>query len=154
MTENIPPPDNDQDRWRRNYESRVRFAVFLVVLLVLGCLGLFLKEAAFFPTYGLPEISLPAADPSVNPYRQPALAAATASGVVTAIVPRVDKMPDGSLQKNFYARTEYYLAKYDGNCYFHHFLGPDAPRYAVGDHVTVSYQPFAADVCGSSIIVE
>lgn len=154
------PQGKEEDARRRKYERRVRHAALLAILSLLGAV---FYLAQLLPAVSLPDLpdvatpfsALSGQDPSVNPYRTPGLPEAQAAGVVTAIVPRTDRMPDGSWQKNYYARTEYYLERYNSNCFFHHYLGPDGEtRYSPGQGVTVSYQPQVQDVCGSSMIIE
>jgi len=75
------------------------------------------------------------------------------AGEVKAIAPRNDKMSDGSVRKNLYARTEFYQPESRGVCYFHQYMGTVA-TYKVGDRVRVQYDTQAGDVCGSSRIVK
>lgn len=75
------------------------------------------------------------------------------AGEVKAIAPRNDKMNDGSVRKNLYARTEFYQPESGGVCYFHQYMG-EVATYKVGDRVRVQYDTQASDVCGSSRIVK
>jgi hypothetical protein len=75
------------------------------------------------------------------------------AGEVKAIAPRSDKMSDGSVRKNLYARTEFYQPESRGVCYFHQYMGTVA-TYSVGDRVRVQYDTQAGDICGSSRIVK
>jgi hypothetical protein len=75
------------------------------------------------------------------------------AGEVKAIAPRNDKMSDGSVRKNLYARTEFYQPESRGVCYFHQYMGTVA-TYKVGDRVRVQYDTQARDICGSSRIVK
>lgn len=77
----------------------------------------------------------------------------TVRGTVTAIVPRTDRMIDGSRRENKYARTEFYSREDNMNCYFHQYLGL-VPTLKVHDHVLVQYDPTAADACGTARIVK
>lgn len=72
---------------------------------------------------------------------------------VKAIAPRSDKMNDGSVRKNLYARTEFYQPESRGVCYFYQYMGTVA-TYNVGDRVRVEYDTQASDVCGSARIVK
>jgi len=75
------------------------------------------------------------------------------TGNITAIVPRQDRMSNGTVRQNLYARTEFLVAEKNKNCYFHQYMGTRA-TYKVGDTVHVQYDPNAQDFCGSARIVE
>lgn len=75
------------------------------------------------------------------------------AGEVKAIAPRNDKMSDGTVRKNFYARTEFYQPESGGNCFFHQYMGTVA-TYRVGERVRIQYDTSAKDVCGTSRIVK
>lgn len=162
MTGSDKPPDDEDARRRQNYERRIVVTVLLVLFSVLGGASVLVQNTfGSFHLPSLPDMSfttpfsaLPPRDPAINIYHQPGLPEATANGVVTTIVSREDRMPAGGTRLNYYARTEYYLPRYDSNCYFHHYLGPDEPRFKKGQGVTVAYQPQAFDPCGSSRIIE
>lgn len=77
----------------------------------------------------------------------------TVRGRVTKIVPRSDRMTDGSRRENLYARTEFYYKESNMNCYFHQYLGLTT-TLQVGDYVLVQYDPRAKDPCGTSHIVK
>jgi hypothetical protein len=77
----------------------------------------------------------------------------TVRGMVTAIVPRTDRMTDGSRRQNLYARTEFYFKDSLMNCFFHQYMGETA-TLQVNDYVLVQYDPKASDACGTSHIVK
>lgn len=158
------PPSLDEDTKRRQaYERKVAFGTAAIFMSVLaGGVALVLGGLDFsMPSFRLPDIDTPfsalpvvlAHKPDANPYRIQGLEEKTAQGTVTSIVVRKELWPDGTLHRSFYARTEYFLPEYAGDCYFHHYLGDEA-RYKSGDQVTVSYQPGASDACGTSMIME
>jgi len=72
---------------------------------------------------------------------------------VKSLAPRRDKMSDGSVRQNLYARTEFYMPEVRGVCFFYQYMGT-AATYKVGDRVRVQYDTSAKDVCGTSRIVK
>lgn len=74
-------------------------------------------------------------------------------GSVTAVVPRHDIMSNGSARQNLYARTDFFVAEKNRNCYFHQYMGLEAV-YKVGNTVNVQYDPNAPDFCGTGRIVK
>ncbi len=157
MADPMGDPDEAEERHRRRkYETRVALAVFATAFMLLS--GIALIYVADFFQSGIDRIGKmieASSDPSINVYYEENLPQAFVPGVVTAIVPREDKMPDGQERVNYYARTEYRYEPAGANCYFHYYLGPNQPaRYEAGQSVTVAYQPQASDPCGSSMIDE
>lgn len=90
--------------------------------------------------------------PAYNPYRDYSLPFWQAEGRVTHNVTRHDRMPDGSVVENHYARIEYTPEGGANGCYFHQFIGAaDIPLHLQpGQYVTVEYQKDVSDWCGSS----
>lgn len=181
MTENLPETPQDEAKpTGENFERNVAiFALFFFVLLFAG-IGFAAKEVSesalpppsFVPTGDVAtqaeiERNSPAAQmANLMPLKNPRRAydrpigdydhddtLRTVRGTVTAIVPRTDRMIDGSRRENKYARTEFYSREDNMNCYFHQYQGL-VPTLKVNDHVLVQYDPAAADACGTARIVK
>lgn len=129
----------NKNSFGRSYERKVKIVFSCIAAVVLTALYFVLSDLTVRVA---PDPRAPQS-PQTTPNNQ--VLRGVAQGIVTAIVER-----DGSN----YARVEYPMPDINMNCFFHEDAGLHgyAPYYFVGQKVEVTYDPSAADSCGTSKI--